>query len=154
MNPGAMMALAATAYFAMLAGFAGLATARALAEGDLDGLGQRVFSTITWTTFVVGLPTLIGFLLFLESQSTGHGGGIMSANMGLLVLFVFGFLALLALWGVALGLGFAAALVAKSLTPWMGAAVMAGFLVGAPVATLVMYDLAYRSAEIQRKLRR
>jgi hypothetical protein len=154
MDAGALMALCAEGYFALLGGFAALATIRALSEGDGEGLGRRVFASLTRTTFFLGVPGLIAFLMFMKSESTGHGGGIMSPGMAMFVLFVGGFFALIALWLAAVLLGYIAAQVAKDLTPLAAGAVMAAFLAGAPLLTGVLWVLARRDAEIKEMLRR
>lgn len=151
MDPGSMMAFGCAAYFLLLGGFAALATARALEEGDAEGLARRVFVSLTRTTFLLGLPGLIAFLAFLNSESRGQGGGIMSRDMGLFVLFVLGFLGLFAIWTAAITMGFVASLAVKTMKPRIGAAVMVAFLAAAPSLAAMTYARASWETE-QRRL--
>lgn len=134
MDVGQLFALSIGVYFLLLAGFAAITTAQALEEDDGAGLPMRVFWSLTKTTAFLGFPALIAMLVFLNSESTpGQGSGIMSKDMGFIVLFIFGALGLVALWVGSITLGFIGTAVARNLRPLVGAGVLFLFVGGAPV---------------------
>ena len=141
MDPGQAFGLVGGIYYLLLGGFAAITTAEALEEGDAAGLGTRVFRSVSKTTVFLGVPTLIGMLALLASESRGDGGGIMSRDMGLFVLFLVGALALLFLWCGAVAMGFLGVALARRLRPGVGAltvflCVSAGPLFMATIATV------------------
>ena len=153
MDVGQLFGLLISVYFLLLAGFAAIAAASALEEGDGAGLAKRVFWSITRTTIFLGVPGLIGVLVFLSSDA-GHGSGdngIMSKNMGLFVLFFAGMLGLFALWVGSITLGFLGAALARNLRPMVGAALFFFLISGAP---LLMIGVTAVTAAQNERLRR
>jgi hypothetical protein len=151
MDPGQLLTSLIGGYFFLLAGFAAITTAEALEEDDARGLGTRVFRSLTKTTLFLGLPGLIALLVFLNSESRGDGGGIMSKNTGLFVLFVIGALGLLVLWVGAITLGLAGSAVVRNLPPKTGAALMFLFVCGAPLLMAGLSTLVKSQHQTRRQ---
>lgn len=151
MEVGQLFAFVIGAYFLLLAGFAAITAAQALEEDDGAGLPMRVFWSLTKTTLFLGLPMLIGVLIFMNSEAKGGDSGIMSKGMGLFVLFLLGALGLLGLWIASITMGFLGAALTRNMQPMVGAAVLFFFISGAP---LLMIGVAATTAAQRQQVRR
>lgn len=151
-DPGQLFASLAGGYFFLLASFAAITTAQALEEDDGAGLPRRVFWSLTKSSLFLGLPGLIGFLMFLNHDAGGRGGGgIMSKDTGLFLLFLAGCGGLVLLWLCAITLGFIGSTVVRNMRPMAGAGLLFLFVCGAPVLSSL---LSVYSAAQQKRLRR
>lgn len=150
MDAGQLFGLIGGVYFLLLGGFAAITAAQALEEGDGAGLGMRVFRSLTKTTLFLGVPTLIAVIALLAHESRGGGGGIMSRDLGLFVLFFAGLLGLLVLWTGSITMGFVGAAVARNLSPWGGALAIFLFVGGAPVLMSAVTSFHAHQRELRR----
>jgi hypothetical protein len=149
-----LLSNAVALYFLLLAGFAAIAAVTAIQDGERAKVGEVVFWSLTKTSIFLGVPALIGFLVFLNSQSTGDGGGgIMSRNMGLFVLFFLGSLGLLVLWVGGIIVGFVGAALARNLPPLAAGAVVFGAVCFAPVAAAGMVALSMADSKREQERR-
>lgn len=128
--PGTLFGLMGTVYLTLLGGFAAIAATTAAQEGDRQGLPMRVFWSITKTTCFLGVPMLLAVIVLLASESPGNGGGIMSRNMGLFVMTLFGMLGLLAVWVGTVVMGLLGAAVARNLPALAAGATVFAFCAG------------------------
>ena len=151
MDVGQWMAAVAAAYLCLPAAFAALTTARYLSNDLGDELGNAIFRSVTKTTVFIGLPTVIGFLVFLNADASGSGsGGMMSRNMGLFILFMIGAFGLAAVWVGTLVMGFIGAAVARRMQPLVGAAVVFAFCTGGVPLFAALYVVTAQAEAMKR----
>lgn len=151
---GQLVSLCGAIYMTLLGGFAAITAATAIEEDDAENLAKRVFWSVTKTSLFLGLPALVAVMLFLNGQAGSGSSGIMSKNLGLVVLIGIGLVGLFALWLGAITMGFIGAAVAKKFRPMVAAIVVFLFIAAAPLLIAASVQLSAAERESARLHRR
>lgn len=134
MDPSTILAAAAAGFFLIVAVFAAKTAHTAIALDERQQLPMLLFWSITKTVWIFGPLLFIGVIgFFLSDAPRGDTGGIMSRQMGVLVLAVGALLALALFWASAITLGFIAGAIARNLPIRVAAAVVFGTLLLSPL---------------------
>lgn len=152
MELGLLVTGVATAWFAVLGGFAAWTTMQALGVDAGDEVPERVQRSLSRTSLFLGLPFVIGVNLWLRStMGPGHGSGVMTKDTAIVLFIIVGLVCLFFAWLGALLIGLVASSFAKRLPPLAAALVIFGSLVAIPLSSFLTAAAQVAAARLAKK---